>query len=109
MALVFKQYVYINGAGNNNTATLEELRNGSYFENKYQYITALGIRTMPGIQFSINQGLAEIGPSGVFDLRFPENFILKSLTFEDSLDTKIINTNGGYIIIDILGEEKEEE
>lgn len=103
MALTFKQFRYFGENSDNNNITKEELENGSFCPD-YSYITSLGIRAIPGTIFSINGGLAQIGPSGVFDLNFPEKFLLKSFLFTN-LNT-LVSLNGIYIIIDIVGEEK---
>lgn len=81
------------------------LRNGKIFSD-YKNITQLGIQTLPGTKFYLNDGINPIivGSTGIYELDLVGVTTITKLTFnEDSLKT-IENLPNAYLIIDIIYE-----
>ena len=102
----FKQFRYFGGNNSNqNNISAEELINGEIF-SQYRPIVQLGIRTLPGTRFYLNDGDSPVivGYTGLFELEFKEGGCITSMRFaRQSIDFITDNINGGYLIIDILG------
>lgn len=86
-----------------------DLINGKVFE-KFKPILQLGIQTLPGTKFYLNDSIDPIivGYTGIYELELDDQTEIFNLTFnKDSMD--LIDTNpNGYLIVDILYEENEE-
>jgi hypothetical protein len=84
------------------------LINGSAF-NRYLPIYHLGIQTLPGTQFYVNGGNNSIiiGNTGIYELDLEGLSEITALKFTKESITAIENTDGAYIIIDIIYEDME--
>ena len=75
----------------------------------YKPIRQLGIQTLPGTKFYINQSQSPIivGGTGIFEIDCTNTTaIINSIRFDKDSMTTINNLENGYLIIDILyGEE----
>lgn len=104
MNVDFKQFRYFGKNSNLNNITQAQLINGTVFGSS---VIQLGIRTLPGVKFYLNEGLDPVivGYTGVFELDFPSSGgSISSIRFDaNSIDFIDNNINGGYIIIDALG------
>lgn len=90
--------------------TLSNLQSGGIFE-KYGNIIQLGIQTLPGIKFYLNNGINPImvGSTGIYELDLEGLSPITKLAFDkDSLDV-IEETPNAYLIIDTIYESEEEE
>lgn len=119
MAKVIKQYRYY---GSNesmksknqpeNEISLETLESGSVFfsEDGLIAITQLGIQTLPGTKFYINNAKKPIivGATGIYELELEGISQINSLRF-DKRDMRIIDElNNAFLIVDALYEIEED-
>lgn len=103
-----KQYRYYKDGSKLNQPqrlTAAELVSGRYFAN--QTIASLGIQTIPGIKFRLNNSPEDsiiIGPSGIYELNILDNYEINGLNFfEDNLKALIDNSgSSAYLIIDVV-------
>ena len=81
-----------------------KLRSGSIFKN-YLPIKQLGIQTMPGVKFYLNNSIDPIivGSTGIYELNVDNLTEITALNF-DLTAINMINNNPSlsYIIVDIL-------
>ena len=84
-----------------------QLRSGSVF-NKYTPMIQLGIQTMPGVKFFLNNSVDPIivGNTGIYELNVENMTEITALSF-DTTAINMINANPStaYIIVDILYEQ----
>jgi len=82
---------------------------GSIFEG-YKPIYQLGIQSLPGIKFRINQGRNYIvmGSSGIYDLDLVNGAKIMSLCFDPDSIERIAENPTSYLLVDILYDEKGE-
>lgn len=84
-----------------------QLRSGSVF-NSYTPIKQIGIQTMPGVKFYLNNSIDPIiiGSTGIYELNVENLTEITALSF-DTLSINMINKtpSTSYIIIDILYED----
>lgn len=81
------------------------LKSGSLFSN-YTPITQLGIQTLPGVKFYLNNSNTPIiiGSTGIYELNLEGLSEITALKFDyGSVDTIAKNDNA-YLIIDIIYE-----
>lgn len=89
---------------------LTNLGNGSFLEGalgKNFKIKQLGIQTIPGITFRINDSLQDstIGPSGIFHLALEGTYIT-SIKFNTGTLDAFRNEDSFYLIIDVIYEKE---
>ena len=113
MALKFKQYRYF-GANDTNNSGVSLVNNQITFMNwPSGTIKRIGIQTMPGVEFNINDNSANapniiIGPSGTYELDVEATgaTLGKLDVIENTLlpyfDSNMPST--GYLIIDVIYE-----
>ena len=81
-----------------------DLASGTIFQS-YTPIIQLGVQSLPGVKFSLNNNLDPIilGMSGIYELDLTDSTaVITSLTF-DNESLSLINKNpDGYLIIDIV-------
>lgn len=105
MEQYFKQFRFFGDNAGQNNITAGELVNGTIFQH-YTPITQLGIRSIPGTKFYLNEGDSPVivGYTGLFELEFKDGGQISSMRFsQESIDAIRENLTGGYLIIDILG------
>ena len=87
-----------------NKITIAKLASGSIFNN-FLPITQLGIQTLPGTKFYLNNGTTPIiiGSTGIYELNLEGLSEITKISFELSSLQNIINTPGAYLIVDIVG------
>ena len=88
-----------------NNISLANLQNGEIFTN-YLPITQLGIQTLPGTRFRLNNATTPIivGSTGIYELDLEGLSEITALAFErDSLD-RINEAENAYLIIDAICE-----
>lgn len=111
MAKYLKQFRYY-GEGSSLNSPLgsinrKNLATGSIFFNSSNLtsIAALGIQTLPGVKFYLNDSVDSIiiGSTGVFELNLASNYEVTSLRFDtESLNLIGDASNGAYLIVDIV-------
>ena len=85
--------------------TMNRLISGSAFNNKYP-ILQLGIQTLPGVKFYLNNGITPIvvGYTGIYDLDLEGITEITQLNF-DKESIQMINSNqDSYLIVDLIHE-----
>lgn len=82
---------------------------GSIFE-EFKPIYQLGIQSLPGIKFRINEGKHYIvmGSSGIYDLDLVNGAKIMSLCFDQNSLQRISDNPTTYLLVDILYDEKGE-
>lgn len=86
--------------------TMAKMRSGSIFTD-YMPALQIGIQTMPGIKFYLNDATEPIiiGNTGIYELNVDNFAQITSLNF-DYVSLKMINDSPtAYIVVDILYEE----
>lgn len=87
--------------------TGNRLRSGSVF-NQYTPMKQIGIQTMPGVKFYLNNSTdpIEIGSTGIYELNVENLTEITALSF-DATSINMINEtpSTSYIIVDILYED----
>lgn len=87
------------------TLTAEQLiSNGSNAFSLYTPILQLGVQGLPGTRFYINEASepVTIGYSGVYELDIGTQMTIRTLRFDKNSLEVIENTQGAYLIVDIL-------
>lgn len=116
MAKVIKQYRYYNDEALKNqpsNLSQKELTEGSvFFTDNLRSIIQLGIQTLPGTQFYINNSDKNypiiVGSTGIYELDLDGFSAINTLSFNDDSLRIIANTNNAFLIIDALYEVEEE-
>lgn len=112
MARQIKQFRYYgeNSSKNYpNTVKMQTLQNGSAFANYYP-IVQLGIQTLPGTKFTLNNAEEPIivGYTGIYELDLDGNVEINRLEFDlYSLQT-INELNDGILLVDIIYDNNQE-
>lgn len=108
MASNFKQFRYYGDNSSQNNITKEQLINGEIFTNDIKIIQQLGIKATPGTKFYINNNSSPVivGFLGVFEINLSgTGGFITHLSFDlNSVNAINENLQGGYIIINILGD-----
>lgn len=109
MAKTIKQFRYYGDGEVNNQPkdlTSSELSLGSAFNN-ITAITQLGIQTLPGIRFRLNNETDPIiiGSTGIYELDVDGIAEITQLSFESNSLNNIANNPNAYLIIDMICEE----
>lgn len=111
MAKVVKQFRYYSedNPKNSDGASIDTLRSGDLFKN--YTILQLGIQTLPGTKFYLNEGIDPImvGYTGIYELDLENQTQIHALQFNLESLTTIHNSEGAYLIIDILYEKEANE
>ena len=109
MAKQIKQFRFYNQKSSKNypsNITMANLASGSIFSS-YVPIIQLGIQTLPGIKFYLNNANDPIiiGNTGIYELTLEGLSEITALEF-DRADLNSINNNiNGYLIVDIMYED----
>lgn len=88
------------------SASISELRSGKIFAN-YMPALQIGIQTMPGIKFYLNDATEPIiiGNTGIYELNVDNFAQITSLSFDVASLNIINDSSTAYIVVDILYEE----
>ena len=116
MAKIVKQYrYYYNEAQKNQPSNLtwEELAEGSvFFTDNLKSIIQLGIQTLPGTQFYINNSDKNypiiVGTTGIYELDLQGISEITALSFNPESLQIIDNVGNAFLIIDALYEIEED-
>lgn len=116
MARVVKQFRYYGTQNSNNQPSginVSNLTSGRiFFDGSLgtSSITQLGIQTMPGVKFYLNDGLEPIivGSTGIYELDLNGLTDITNLNFDKNSISNILTSNGGYLIVDAIYETEEE-
>ena len=87
--------------------TGNRLRSGSVF-NQYTPMKQIGIQTMPGVKFYLNNSIEPIiiGSTGIYELNVENLTEITALSFDTTSINMINQTpSTSYIIVDILYED----
>ena len=90
-----------------NGLTGNRLRSGSIF-NQYTPMKQIGIQTMPGVKFYLNNSIEPIiiGSTGIYELNVENLTEITALSFDTTSINMINETpSTSYIIVDILYED----
>lgn len=117
MARTVKQFRYY-GSNNKSNNQPEGITTGAlasggiFFDSNegVQSIVQLGIQTIPGMKFYINDGLEPIivGSTGIYELDLSGLTDITSLNFDRTSLQRISDINGAYLIVDAIYETEEE-
>ncbi len=105
----FRYYGEKNINNQPNNISKSKLVSGSIF-NEYLPIVQLGIQTLPGTKFYLNNGIAPIviGSTGIYELNLEGLTNITDLSFH-AKSLQLIDENiSSYLIIDIVYEQEEE-
>ena len=109
MAKQLRQYRYYGESQNNAPQGLSKnmLVTGSAFfaEARLISIASLGIQTLPGVKFYLNDSVDPIiiGHSGIFELSSTNKYEVTSLRFDPtSIDLIDSISNTAYLIVDVI-------
>lgn len=116
MAKVVRQYRYYGKQDSKNQPqyeiSLETLETGSVFfsEEGLAAITQLGIQTLPGTKFYLNNAKKPIivGATGIYELDLEGISEINSLFFDKSSIETIEEVGNAYLIVDALYEVEED-
>lgn len=112
MAKQIKQFRYYGDGNVNNyptNLTFENLNDGTAFK-EISTITQLGIQTLPGVRFRLNNALSPIiiGSTGIYELDLEGISEITQLMFESISLSNIESNSNAYLIIDMICELKQE-
>lgn len=85
-------------------ATGVDFINGTVF-NSWCPIVQLGIQTLPGTKFYLNEATIDpviIGQTGIYELDLSGGIVISSLRFDQVSIETIKNNPDAYLIVDIL-------
>ena len=106
---LLKQFRYYgdNALKNSQDISSTSLVSGSIFfgSEKLISIAALGIQTIPGVQFYLNDSNEPIviGSTGLFELSLSDGYEVNFLRFDqESIDLIAASSNAAYLIVDII-------
>ena len=109
MAKELRQYRYYGESQSNAPAGLSKtmLVTGSAFfsEARLTSIASLGIQTLPGVKFYLNDAVDPIivGHSGIFELSSTNKYEVTALRFDsNSIDLIDSISNTAYLIVDVI-------
>lgn len=116
MARTVKQFRYYGAENDNNQpskiSTGALASGGIFFDSDegVQSIVQLGIQTIPGMKFYVNDGLEPIivGSTGIYELDLSGLTDITSLNFDRTSLQRISDINGAYLIVDAIYETEEE-
>lgn len=110
MAKHIMQFRYYNDEQVNNNQpegiSAENLANGEIFTNFLPF-TQLGIQTLPGTRFILNQNIEGpiiVGSTGIYELELEGISKISTLEFESASLEKIKNNDNAYLIVDVIYE-----
>lgn len=103
-----KEYTDIGG--------MEAFSKGTLFDgsvegsSKYIPIFQLGVQTIPGTRFYLNDGVDPIiiGSTGIYELDMDNGVEISKMTVDIDSLKKISEMQNGYLIIDIIYEKEED-
>ena len=114
MAKVVKQYRYSGDSfkekNQPENLTLKELSSGSvFFINNLKSIIQLGIQTLPGTKFKLNNGEEIIiGSTGIYELELSGISEITGLSFNEQSLQLINELGSAFLIVDALYEIEED-
>ena len=114
MAKQVMQFRYYGEGNSKNCPTAliseESLISGKVFENYYPIIQ-LGIQTLPGSQFYLNNSSTSvlIGSTGIYELDLEGYTEITNLNFDRKTIERINENSNAYLIIDIISNLEEVE
>lgn len=99
---------YANGDSNNQPSNIStaSLQDGTVF-SKYLPFTQLGIQTLPGTRFYLNdnmEGPVIVGSTGIYELELEGISKITNLSFDSKSLELIKNNNSAHLIIDVIYE-----
>ena len=112
--LKIMQFRYVNdesGGANNYPLGLKasnfSTNTAENFLTKYNIknITQLGIQTLPGVRFTINNSPGNyitIGQTGIYEIELTDDVIITNLQFDAESLEMINNNNSAFLIIDLV-------
>lgn len=109
MAKHIMQFRYYDESNSNNQPEdlkLSQLVDGKVF-SKYLPFTQLGIQSLPGTRFYLNdniEGPVILGTTGIYELELEGISKISSLKFDSKSLNLIKNNPNGYLIIDVIYE-----
>ena len=105
-----KQYRFYGDSANNISSNLKStaLINGTFLKEN-EHIVSLGIQTIPGVKFYVNYSINPviIDQSGIFNLDLRNNIYIYNLRFDSDSINSILDSQNGYIILDLIVEKEE--
>lgn len=116
MSKAIRQYRFYDSQSSNSknhpsTITLGNLASGSIFFNDASLgsITQLGIQTLPGTKFYLNNSITPIvvGYTGIYELDLRSDTEITALAFDNASLNTINTTNNAYLIVDAIYEVEE--
>lgn len=117
MARDVKQFRYYGPNNKNNQPRsdidITTLSNGTIFFNdggNSSSIVQLGIQTLPGVKFYLNNGIDPIyiGSTGIYELDLSGLADITALSFDQNSLKQIDESIGAYLIVDAIYELEEE-
>lgn len=117
MARDVRQFRYYGPNNRNNQPrsdiSITTLSNGTIFFNdggNSSSIVQLGIQTIPGVKFYLNNGIDPIyvGSTGIYELDLSGLADITALSFNQKSLQQIEDTAGAYLIVDAIYELEEE-
>ena len=117
MANRIKQFRYYTGNSvenypreiRNNPITAIDYVNGSVFGDYYP-ISQLGIQTLPGTKFYLNNALEEIivGSTGIYEIELNDQTEITKIQFNAKSMELIDENNNAFLLVDIIYDDGEE-
>lgn len=113
MAKIVKQFRFYGQESSSNTSEASGFVTGRVFfrdSNINGSIIQLGVQTLPGTKFYINDSADAIvvGSTGIYELDIQGLSDITSLNFDSGSMKVISETNGAYLIVDAIYETEEE-
>lgn len=105
------RYYGPNDQRNTSSTTQNKFVSGSIF-NPYYPIKQLGIQTLPGVRFRLNNATNYpiiIGHTGIYELELDDKVDIINLAFEGASMRMIADNPEAYLIVDILYESQEDK
>lgn len=70
-------------------------------------IIKFGIQTLPGTIFNLNNQdiTCMVGNTGIYELEVYDDNVINSIEFSENSLENIQNSNGGYLIVDVIAKE----
>lgn len=116
MGKILKQFRYYGKNNDNNFPSdldSDKLMGSAFIlqGNEFAPIVALGVQTIPGLKFYLNEAIDPIivGNSGIYQLELINNYEINKLSFDKKSVENLIDdsSNSAYLIIDIIYETEE--
>lgn len=101
MAKKIKQYRLLSEDIKEGSDVAEQWQSGEFASTP---IVQLGIQTLPGIEFQINNSLecVTIGQSGIYELELTDEVSINSIKFTAQSLKRLKDSPDGYLIVDTI-------